>query len=46
MSYVLYYNNSLTIFQVEGIKEIADHVTRLTRAGPGLGEHLYDKDLA
>jgi ferritin heavy chain len=32
--------------QVAGIKEIADHVTRLTRAGPGLGEHLYDKDLA
>jgi len=32
--------------QVNGIKEIADHVTRLTRAGPGLGEHLYDKDLA
>jgi len=32
--------------QVNGIKEIADHVTRLTRVGPGLGEHLYDKDLA
>jgi len=32
--------------QVNGIKEVADHVTRLTRAGPGLGEHLYDKDLA
>jgi len=32
--------------QVNGIKEIADHVTRLTRAGPGLGEHLYDKELA
>jgi len=32
--------------QVQGIKEIADHVTRLTRVGPGLGEHLYDKDLA
>jgi len=32
--------------QVDGIKEIADHVTRLIRAGPGLGEHLYDKDLA
>jgi len=32
--------------QVNGIKEIADHVTRLGRAGPGLGELLYDKDLA
>jgi len=32
--------------QVNGIKEIADHITRLTRAGPGLGEHLYDKELA
>jgi ferritin heavy chain len=32
--------------QVQGIKEIADHVTRLQRVGPGLGEHLYDKDLA
>jgi ferritin heavy chain len=32
--------------QVDGIKEIADHVTKLTRAGPGLGELLYDKDLA
>jgi ferritin heavy chain len=32
--------------QVDGIKEIADHVTRLVRAGPGLGEFLYDKELA
>merc|ERR1719187_1745725 len=32
--------------QVDGIKEIADHVTRLIRAGPGLGEFLYDKELA
>lgn len=32
--------------QVNGIKEIADHVARLTRAGPGVGEYLYDKDLA
>jgi len=32
--------------QVSGIKEIADHVTRLGRAGPGLGEFMYDKELA
>jgi len=30
--------------QVSGIKEIADHVTRLGRAGPGLGEFMYDKE--
>jgi len=32
--------------QVNGMKEIADHVTQLTRAGTGLGEFLYDKELA
>jgi len=32
--------------QVRSIKELADHVARLSRVGPGLGEHLYDKDLA
>jgi len=31
--------------QVESIKELGDHVTKLTRAGPGLGEFLYDKEL-
>jgi len=29
--------------QVSGMKELADHITRLTKAGPGLGEVLYDK---
>merc|ERR1719159_1161563 len=29
--------------QVTGMKEIMDHITRLTKAGPGLGEILYDK---
>lgn len=32
--------------QVDGIKSIADLVSRLTRAGPGLGEIIMDKELA
>merc|ERR1719244_1597106 len=32
--------------QVDGIKEIADKITRLTRAGTGLGEIIMDKELA
>ena len=31
--------------QVEAIKQLGDLVTKLTRAGPGLGEYLFDKDL-
>ena len=32
--------------QVEAIKELADLVTRLNRAGPtGLGEHIFDKQM-
>ena len=31
--------------QVEDIKELADLVTRLRRAGEGLGVHLIDKEL-
>jgi ferritin heavy chain len=31
--------------QVEAIKELGDHVTKLNRAGSGLGEYLYDKEL-
>jgi ferritin heavy chain len=31
--------------QVESIKQLGDHVTKLIRAGPGLGEFLYDKEL-
>jgi len=32
--------------QVEAIKELADLVTKLKRAGPtGLGEHLFDKEM-
>lgn len=31
--------------QVESIKQLADMITRLKRAGPGLGEHLFDKEL-
>jgi len=30
--------------QVKSIKEISDHITQLKRAGPGLGEYLYDKE--
>jgi ferritin heavy chain len=30
--------------QVEGIKELADHVTNLKRVGTGLGEYMYDKE--
>jgi len=32
--------------QVEGIKEIADKITQIERAGPGLGIHLMDKEMA
>ena len=31
--------------QVEAIKKLADLITRAKRAGEGLGEHLFDKDL-
>ncbi|CAF0848265.1 unnamed protein product [Brachionus calyciflorus] len=31
--------------QVEAIKELSDKITKLKRAGPGLGEYLFDKDL-
>ena len=31
--------------QVEAIKELGDLVTKLRRAGPGLGVHLIDKEL-
>merc|ERR1711962_1181076 len=32
--------------QVEGIKAVADLATRITRAGPGLGEIIMDKEVA
>jgi len=32
--------------QVKSIKELAGHITNLNRAGKGLGEFLYDKELA
>ncbi len=31
--------------QVDAIKELADMITNAKRAGPGLGEYLFDKDL-
>lgn len=31
--------------QVESIKKIGDMITKLKRAGPGLGEYTFDKDL-
>jgi len=32
--------------QVEAIKELSDHVTNLTRVGPGLGEWHFDQKLS
>ena len=32
--------------QVEGIKAVADLVSRISRAGPGLGETIMDKEVA
>nr|QDP42482.1 ferritin [Sinohyriopsis cumingii]QYF11585.1 ferritin [Sinohyriopsis cumingii] len=31
--------------QVGSIKELSDHITNLTRVGPGLGEYTFDKEL-
>lgn len=31
--------------QVEAIKSYGDMITKMKRAGPGLGEYLFDKDL-
>lgn len=31
--------------QVESIKKLSEMITKLKRAGPGLGEFLFDKDL-
>jgi len=31
--------------QVESMKEISDMITQLKRAGPGLGEYMFDKEL-
>ena len=31
--------------QVEAIKELGDWVTRIKRVGPGLGEHIVDKEI-
>jgi hypothetical protein len=30
---------------VESIKKLGDMVTRLSRAGSGLGEHIIDREL-
>lgn len=30
--------------QVDGIKQISDHVTNLKRVGSGLGEYMFDKE--
>jgi len=32
--------------QVESMKEISSYVTQLARVGPGLGEYIFDKELA
>jgi ferritin heavy chain len=31
--------------QVESIKQLGGFVTQLKRLGPGLGEHMFDKEL-
>merc|ERR1712130_437162 len=31
--------------QVEGIKEISTWITKMKRAGPGLGYHMIDKEI-
>ncbi len=31
--------------QVEAIKELGDWVSKMKRAGPGLGEHIIDKEI-
>jgi len=31
--------------QVDGIKQISDHVTNLERVGEGLGVFIFDKEL-
>jgi ferritin len=32
--------------QVESIKKVSDVITKLKPAGPGLGEHIIDKELS
>ena len=32
--------------QVETVKKVSEMIVRLKRAGPGLGEYLFDKDLS
>jgi len=32
--------------QVQGIKELADKITQIERAGPGLGLHIMDKEMS
>jgi ferritin heavy chain len=32
--------------QVDAVKKLSDLITRCKRAGPGLGEHLFDKELS
>lgn len=31
--------------QVDSIKEISDHITKLQRVGEGLGVYIFDRDL-
>lgn len=32
--------------QVDGIKELSDHITNLNRVGEGLGVYMFDKNLS
>ena len=45
-AYVLQGKNHYFFVQVEGIKEISDMITKLKRAGDGLGTHIIDKEMA
>jgi len=31
--------------QVKAIRQLTEYVSRLTRVGSGLGEHIFDKEL-
>jgi len=31
--------------QVKAIKELSEYITRLERAGGGLGEHVFDREV-
>jgi hypothetical protein len=40
------HGSCLGLLQVEGVKEVSDYVARLRRAGVGLGEYEFDRDMS